>query len=365
MHIEPNPHRGTGLDSARGEQRTGVSTDAGAVRGLLDLCPRAGVTPLVSAPRLAAMAGVGDIAVKDERERMGLGSFKALGAAYVIAREAAARVGAAIAGGGTDVSALLDGVTYVAASAGNHGLSVAAGARVFGARAVIYLSASVPEAFAGRLRALGAEVVRAGEDYEASMDAAMAAARDNGWVLLSDSSWPGYTEIPYRVMEGYLAMAQEAGEQLDADSGAPTHVFLQAGVGGLAAAAAACARQRWGEGPTIIVVEPQAAPALQASIAAGRGRARGRAGVLHGPARLQGSLNPGAGGTLAQRRCLHDHQRGGGRGGHGRSRRQRARHDAVGGAGLAGLLACDGHARERLGLDASSRVLAYLSEAAQ
>ena len=191
---------------------------------------------------------------------MGLGSFKALGAAHAIAREAAAT-------DAPDLRHALQGRVYATASAGNHGLSVAAGARLFGARALVYLSQAVPEAFAARLRALGAEVRRAGADYEASMQAAAEAAEAHGWTLLSDSSWPGYTGAPLRVMEGYLQLAAEAAEQMDTP---PTHILLQAGVGGLAAAVAAHARHVWGDGPQIVVVEPEAAPALIESIRAGR-----------------------------------------------------------------------------------------------
>lgn len=252
-----NPWRGTGLDP------DGVMpiADASGVADLLALCPMHAETPLCDAPELARLAGVASVSIKDERARMGLGSFKALGAVHAIARAAVAR-------GGHDPEALfsaLNGQTYVAASAGNHGLSVAAGARIFGARAVIYLSATVPDPFAQRLAGYGAEVVRAGADYEASMDAAMQAATDNGWTLLSDSSWPGYTELPLRVMEGYTQMAAEAVAQMEM----PTHILLQAGVGGLAAAVAAHARLAWGDAPDIIVVEPEAAPALIDSIEAG------------------------------------------------------------------------------------------------
>jgi diaminopropionate ammonia-lyase len=210
-------------------------------------------------PALAAELRVARIHLKDERHRMGLGSFKALGAAHAIAREAAA-------GKTADLQQALIGRVYVTASAGNHGLSVAAGARLFGARAVIYLSEMVPEAFAERLRAKRAEVVRVGSDYEASMQAAAEAAQAQGWTLLSDSSWPGYTELPLRVMEGYLQLAAEAAAQIDT---APSHILLQAGVGGLAAAMAAHARHVWGDGPQIIVVEPQAAPALMEAIREG------------------------------------------------------------------------------------------------
>jgi len=213
---------------------------------------------LLAAPGLADKVGVAEVWLKDESARMGLGSFKALGAAYAIARDGAA------AGG--DTATALAGSTYIAASAGNHGLSVAAGAQIFGARAVIVLADSVPESFAERLRDKGAEVMRSGAVYAESMAAAMAAADANGWELLSDSSWPGYIDRPYRVMEGYLQMASEVVQQIPAP---PSHIFLQAGVGGLAAAVAAYARKVWGDGPRIVVVEPEAAPCLLESVRAG------------------------------------------------------------------------------------------------
>lgn len=251
-----NPWRGRGLPAA------GLAplADASPVAELLSRCPAHAPTPLHEMPALAAAFGVARLNLKDERQRMGLGSFKALGAAHAIAREAATCAS-------DELRHALKGRVYVTASAGNHGLSVAAGARLFGARAVIYLSATVPEPFADRLRAKGAEVIRAGADYEASMHAAVDAAQSQGWTLLSDSSWPGYTELPLRVMEGYLQLATEAAMQIDM---APSHILLQAGVGGLAAAVAAHARLVWGDGPQIIIVEPEAAPALIEGIRAGR-----------------------------------------------------------------------------------------------
>ena len=246
--------RGLALDAAM------PCDNPAGVAALLKQCPAHAPTPLRDVPELARQAGVAAVLVKDERGRMGLGSFKALGAAHAIAREAAET-------GAEDLAQALEGRTYVTASAGNHGLSVAAGAGLFGARAVIYLSEAVPQAFADRLGEKGAEVVREGETYEASMAAAEAAADAQGWTLLSDSSWPGYAELPYRVMEGYLQLAAEAADQME---DAPSHVLLQAGVGGLAAAVAAFARARWGDAPEILVVEPQVAPALIESIRAGR-----------------------------------------------------------------------------------------------
>lgn len=213
-------------------------------------------TPLADAQGLAPVQAFW---VKDERGRMGLGSFKALGAAYVIARQAEEA-------SETPGAETLKGRTYVTASAGNHGISVASGARMFGADAVVYIADTVPEAFEKRLAGFGATVVREGADYAASMKAAADAASEHGWTLLSDSSWEGYTDLPHTLMEGYLQMAREAVEQ---SADVPTHIFLQAGVGGLAGAVAAYARKAWGDAPQIIVVEPDAAPALQASIRAG------------------------------------------------------------------------------------------------
>ncbi|MCG6901567.1 MAG: pyridoxal-phosphate dependent enzyme [Rhodobacter sp.] len=259
MALLINPHRGVGLPDLWDAEPVLPATDAGAVAALLARCPAAAETPLLDAPGLAAQAGVAHLHLKDETGRMGLGSFKALGAAYAIARQADA------AGG--DAAIALNGRCFIAASAGNHGLSVAVGARMFGARAVIVLAESVPESFADRLRGKGAEVVRAGAIYEDSMAEAMRLADANGWTLLSDSSWPGYTDLPFRVMEGYLQMAAEAGRQMPEP---PSHIFLQAGVGGLAAAVAGYARRIWGDAPRIVVVEPEAAPALFESVRAGR-----------------------------------------------------------------------------------------------
>lgn len=283
MEVLANPHRGQGLRPDAGVPQGRLPADASGVQALLARCPAHAPTPLRILPALAHALGVGATWVKDERGRMGLGSFKALGAAHAIARMAAERVDPTGGEASPEVMATaLEATTFTCASAGNHGLSVAAGARVFGARAVVVLAHPVPESFAQRLRACGAEVVRAGDDYEASMAAAERGARRHGWVLLSDSSWPGYTELPTRVMEGYLAMAAEAADDAP---GVPTHVVLQAGVGGLAAAVAALVRARWGDEPTVVVVEPTAAAPLQASIRAGHPV------VAPGPASSMGRLD--------------------------------------------------------------------------
>ncbi len=229
------------------------STDAPHAQELVERCLISGQTPLHRSETLAAQASVQEVWIKDERSRMGLGSFKALGAAYVIACDAQ--------------DANLTDRTYVTASAGNHGISVAFGAKTFGAMSVIYIAQTVPQSFAARLEELGARVVRAGATYEDSLLAAETAAKENGWILLSDGSWEGYIERPHRLMEGYTVLMAEAIEQVPQ---IPTHIFLQAGVGGLACACAALARLEWGDAPRIIVVEPDAAPALYGSIVAGQ-----------------------------------------------------------------------------------------------
>jgi diaminopropionate ammonia-lyase len=264
-----NPYRGQGLPAENITAIGDVRHDPTLPLYLLSQCPVAAVTPLTELPAVAKDLGIARLAIKDERGRMGLGSFKSLGAAFTIARAAYAKLGDGLFTEGAAATAL-NGQVYTSATAGNHGLSIAAGGRVFGAQAVIFIAQTVPEEFGKRLESLGARVIRQGDNYEESLTAAMTAAEENGWNLLSDTSWPGYTAPPLDVMEGYLVMAAEAVDQVEAAGWRPSHVFLQAGVGGLAAAAAAHLRFRWGQDFQIIVVEPDAAPALQASIKAGK-----------------------------------------------------------------------------------------------
>ena len=235
---------------------------------LLGQCPAYAPTALRDLSMLADSLGVGQLMAKDETQRMRLGSFKALGGAFAVAQIIAD------AAGTTDLEsdrakAVAADMTFITASAGNHGLSVAAGGKVFGARTVIVLSSSVPEAFATRIRSLGAEVQRVEGSYEDSIAFAEGTAASNGWLLLADGSWEGYIERPALVMEGYTVLAEECRARFAEDGLWPTHVFLQAGVGGLAAAVAGHIRAHWDEQPTIVVVEPEAAPCLLESVKAG------------------------------------------------------------------------------------------------
>ncbi|MES0808244.1 diaminopropionate ammonia-lyase [Roseibium sp. SCPC15] len=228
---------------------------------------------------LREVPGPGGVTVwaKDETSRMGLGAFKALGGPYAVAR-LLMRSWKAETGEDIDAARLKDAdlrafasrQTFVCASAGNHGLGVAAGAQALGASARIFLAKTVPHSFDDRLAERGAEVVRAGETYDDSVAEAIADADRTGATLLADGTWPGYTDIPKLVMEGYTVIAEELRSRFEETGIWPSHVYLQAGVGGLAAAMAHMIRKNWAEQPEIIVVEPEAAPCLIESHKAGK-----------------------------------------------------------------------------------------------
>lgn len=231
-------------------------------------------TPLVLLTALARRIGVGAVLYKDEGPRFGLGSFKALGGSYaalrVLQREISKRLGREVSladirrGKHREEAAQ---ITLVSATDGNHGRSLAWGCKRFGAPCRIYVHAEVSEGRAEAMRALGAEVIRIKGDYDESVDLAKREAAANGWFVVSDTSWPGYSQPPRDVMAGYGVMTREICEALDR---APTHVVLQGGVGGLAAGVAAGLRQHWGdEAPRVIIVEPVLAACLFESAKAG------------------------------------------------------------------------------------------------
>ncbi|MBL4671540.1 MAG: pyridoxal-phosphate dependent enzyme [Arenicella sp.] len=239
---------------------------------MLSLCPVYKPTPM----HAIQADNCTKILFKDETIRMGLGSFKALGGVYAVARliqEAWERENDNV----LDPKCMLDSfvrefasrMTFVCASAGNHGLAVAVGASIFGANARIHLAKNVPESFADRLRQKGAETFRSGDVYEDSMDAAITDSENSDAILLADGSWPGYVHPPALVMEGYTVLAEEIRSEFEQSGEWPTHIFLQAGVGGMAGAIAHMVRRNWQGNPKIIVVEPDAAPCLAASHAAG------------------------------------------------------------------------------------------------
>jgi diaminopropionate ammonia-lyase len=232
-------------------------------------------TPLLDLPRLAASAGVASLRIKDESGRFGLGSFKALGGAYAVANlltAELARRGVAQSAASAD---LADGqfsdrtaaITVTCATDGNHGRSVAWGAQRFHCRCVIFVHRTVSQPRVDAIARYGAKVVRVPGNYDDAVREADRQAKANGWFVVSDTSYPGYTEVPRDVMQGYRLMADEVADQWN---GPPaTHVFVQAGVGGAAAAVSVQLRARFAPSPLLVIVEPDHAACLLASAKAG------------------------------------------------------------------------------------------------
>ena len=230
-------------------------------------------TPLADLPDAARMLDLGVVRIKDEAGRFGLGSFKALGGAYAVfcvLADALSRQGLT----GIDAGALMGGAHHAAAQAvtvtcatdGNHGRSVAWGARRFGCRCVIFVHPGVSPARREAMAAFGAEVRQTAGNYDDSVRTAAAEAERHGWSVVSDTSWPGFTEIPREVMQGYRLMPDEAMEQWAGPP--PSHVFIQAGVGGVAASVSVQLRAQ-GVDARLVVVEPTRAACLFRSAEAG------------------------------------------------------------------------------------------------
>lgn len=233
------------------------------------------VTPLHSLPALAQAMGVASVHYKDEGSRFGLGSFKALGGAYAVAcllcRELGAQLGRTLTTQDLltpELRALCGGITVTCATDGNHGRSVAWGAQLFGCQCVIYIHATVSEGRKEAIAQYGAQVVRTAGNYDDAVRQADLDAKQYGRFVISDTSYPGYMEVPRDVMQGYQLMVEEAAQQLPER---PTHIFVQAGVGGLAAAVCGYFWERdAGDRPIYVVVEPDKADCLTQSAKAGQ-----------------------------------------------------------------------------------------------
>jgi diaminopropionate ammonia-lyase len=311
-------------------------------------------TPLRDLQSIARELGLAAVAFKEEQHRFGLRSFKALGGAYAVKKLAAAPGGPPAA--------------VCCATDGNHGRSVAWGAREAGLRCVIYIHEGVSEGRAQAIRGFGAEVRRVGGNYDDSVRIAAADAAREGWTVVSDTSWEGYQDIPRDVMQGYGVMVGEAIAQGGGGARTPTHVLVQGGVGGIAAATVAHLWERFGAArPRVVVVEPDKADCLTRSAEQGRVvHLSGdldtiMAGLSCGePSPLAWAvLDPGADAFMAI-----------GDAAIAPAMRALAALGVVGGesgvAGLAGLriAATDRAMRGALGLDASSRVLLFGTEGA-
>ncbi|THD75218.1 MAG: diaminopropionate ammonia-lyase [Bradyrhizobium sp.] len=226
---------------------------------------------------LAATAGVRSILYKDEGARFGLGSFKALGGAYAVAsylqQAVKARTGvrpstADLANG--KLRDVTSSITVTCATDGNHGRSVAWGAQKFGCHCIIYVHAGVSRGRRDAIAVYGADVRGVAGTYDDAVRLAAKDAAANGWQVVSDTSYEGYTEVPRDVMQGYGIIMDEVVDQLP--KGAfPTHIFVQGGVGGLAASICSYVWERFADkAPMFFVAEPQKARCLLLSAKAGR-----------------------------------------------------------------------------------------------
>lgn len=231
-------------------------------------------TPLVALLGLAKQYGVAAIHIKDEGHRLGLGSFKALGGAYAVIRlvleEAGERLGRTVDIAelrAPEVLAVARTMTFACATDGNHGRSVAQGAELVGARAAIFVHAGVSAERVAAIARFGAEMMRVDGTYDDSVREAARVAGEKDWTIVSDTSWPGYERIPGLVMQGYTALVREALRTLPAP---PTHVFVQSGVGGIAAAVAGhLALESGAARPVFTVVDPARAACLFETARAG------------------------------------------------------------------------------------------------
>ena len=233
-------------------------------------------TPLVSLPNLAKQLGVGQIFVKDESARFGLNAFKALGGSYAIARYLCGKLNIPVDRNSFNVlcseeaKAKLGTVTFVTATDGNHGRGVAWAAKLLGHKAVVYLPEGSSQERLNNIRALGAEAEITKFNYDGAVRLAYAMSRKHGWVLVQDTAWSGYEEIPTWIMQGYTTMAQEIAAQLNGIT--PTHLFLQAGVGSMAGAVLGYFAALWQNNlPVTVICEPDKAACLYKTAVANDG----------------------------------------------------------------------------------------------
>ena len=234
-------------------------------------------TPLKSLPELAEKCGVKALMVKDESPRFGLNAFKGLGGIYVVAQAAGKLLGLEPEQitfpelKKPEYQVALHQMIFATATDGNHGKGVAWAAGLLGCPAKVFMPKGSSPRRAQAIRDAGqAEVTITQWNYDDTVNYVNQCAEKNGWVLVQDTSWDGYEQVPKWIMQGYTTMAQEAAEQL---AEMPTHIFLQAGVGAMAGAVTGYYRARYGENcPKIVLVEPYGAACIYESMEAGDGQ---------------------------------------------------------------------------------------------
>ena len=262
-------------------------------------CP----TPLVALPGLAGQLGLKSVCVKDESKRFGLNAFKVLGGSYAVARCLAERLNLPEQGltksqlHNTGASTAADKITFISTTDGNHGRGLAWTARELGYPCIIYMPKGSEPTRRNNILALGAQCTITDLNYDDTVRMSWNMSQEKGYVMVQDTAWEGYEQIPVWIMQGYLTLAAEILEQMQTASIRPTHCFLQAGVGSFAAAVAAFLVAVMGsDAPRIIIVEPHAANCFYQSALAGDGKAHAVDGSLQ---TLMAGLACGEPSTLA------------------------------------------------------------------
>ena len=289
-------------------------------------CP----TPLVALPGLARELGLKSVCVKDESKRFGLNAFKVLGGSYAVARCLAERLhlpeqgltksqlsesanssssssanpvantsGSTPANSPASSSASggADKITFISTTDGNHGRGLAWTTRELGYPCIIYMPKGSEPTRRNNILALGAQCSITDLNYDDTVRMSWNLAQEKGYVMVQDTAWDGYEQIPAWIMQGYLTLAAEILEQIQAASIRPTHCFLQAGVGSFAAAVVGFLVAAMGsDAPRIIIIEPHAADCFYQSALAGDGKAHAVGGSLQ---TLMAGLACGEPSTLA------------------------------------------------------------------
>ena len=209
-------------------------------------------TPLISLNKLSKELNLNNIYYKDESKRFNLKSFKALGGAYAVEK---------VTQGNKDI-------VVATATAGNHGRSVAWGARRLGLKCKIFISKFVSDARGQAMADLGADVIKVKGNYEKSLIECIKQSKKNNWQIVQDVAWKDYMQVPTYTMAGYTVMMKEIVDQINHQK--ISHIILQAGVGGMAGAMVAGIARYLDYVPTTIVVEPDSAACVLESIKTGK-----------------------------------------------------------------------------------------------
>lgn len=261
----------------------GVTDEARAFHAQL---PRYEMTPLKRLSHLAMRLGLGSIWVKDESPRFRLNAFKALGGSFAIYRFICEKVNQPNLSYADlmseEIRASLGDITFTSATDGNHGKGLAWAAQKLSFPCVIYVHKNTTQARIAAIAEVGAEVRVVDGNYDDAVRQCERDAQANGWQVISDTSWPGYEDVPMWVMQGYTTLLAETQEQLAAQGIVkPTHIFLQAGVGAFAAAMIAFYEKLFGaEAPISVVVEPRTAACLYHSVEVDDGQPHSVSGDL-------------------------------------------------------------------------------------